>query len=465
MRPLAPPPALLLRLQELQGHFPEQRVLLVGGAVRELALGRVAKDYDVEVLGLDPLALDAELAKLWPSRSHCVGKAFAVHKVSFPEGDLDIAANPLRDFARASRRRDFTINAMGWEVSSQALADPFGGTADLAAGQLRCVDPSTFVEDPLRVYRAAQFAARLEFDVDPATAELCERLVCAGALDGLPAERITEEWRKLLLMPLRPSLGLEILNRWGVLLAYPELAALRGVIQDPRWHPEGDVWVHTLAVVDAAARLIRQNQRHLSTDDCLVVLFGALLHDVGKPTTTRIEAQGITAYGHEAAGREAASRLLQRLRLGERIELGILECVTEHMRPAQLTREVVSGKLNTRQATNALRRLLKDVAHAGWPAFLTMCEADKRGRGRPEERDLPYEPAIHLNPLLKQCPAEILSADSLLKGRDLLELGIKPGPRMGRLIAMVEKQRDEGVVATRSEALEWLLSYLSNLTS
>jgi tRNA nucleotidyltransferase (CCA-adding enzyme) len=238
------------------------------------------------------------------------------------------------------------------------------------------------------------------------------------------------------------------------------LAALAGVAQDPRWHPEGDVWVHTLMVVDAAAKLVRQPERGLSEEEVAIVLFGALLHDLGKPATTRTTDSGITAHGHEAAGHRPALQFLQRIRLGEAVEVGVLECVTEHMRPSQLTREMVSGKLSSRQSLNALRRLLKDVRKAGWKAFVALCEADKRGRGHPEERDLPYEPALHLNPLVDSADPELLSLDSLLQGKDLLAMGLEPGPRIGRLIAQVEQLRDGGLVATRSEALEWLREHL-----
>lgn len=449
------------RLRQLQSALPDHKVMLVGGAVRELARDHEPKDYDVEVLGLDHAELGAYLEKLWPGNVTGVGRAFAVYKVNFREGfELDISANPLRDFGQAARRRDFTMNSIGWDVETGEFVDPFEGRKDLELGLLRCVDPATFVEDPLRVYRAAQFAARFGFQVEQETSAVCQRLVAEGALDDLPVERVSEEWKKLLEFPAVPSVGLKLLSWWGLTARkYPELEALRGVVQDVRWHPEGDVWVHTLLVLDTAARLVRE--RPLSPSQRRVVLFGALLHDLGKPATTRVEVTGITAHGHEMAGHEPASAFLRKVCLGEDIELGILECVTQHMRPGALAREVAAGRLSPRQSANALRRLIRDVQKAGWDAFITLCEADKRGRGLEHERNLPYEAAIQLNPLLEYSAPAVLAPESLLKGRDLIALGVKPGPAMGKLIALVEAARDEGTVADHAEALAWLKDYLA----
>ena len=241
------------------------RALVVGGWARDHLLGVRSKDVDIEVFGLDVGRLEALLAGF--GTVHAVGRAFGVFRVggidadfSLPRRDskrgpghrgFDVAPDPSLEFAEAARRRDLTVNSIGIDPLTGDVLDPHGGRRDLARRVLRATDPARFPEDPLRGLRVAQLAARLEMTPDEELVALCRTL----DLSELSGERVFDEFTKLLLRAAKPSIGLRVLEDTGQLRFFPELDALRGVPQDPQWHPEGDVWVHTLMVLDVAAAL------------------------------------------------------------------------------------------------------------------------------------------------------------------------------------------------------------------
>ena len=239
------------------------RAFVVGGWVRDMLLDRPSKDVDIEVFGLDPAVLKSLLRRM--GRVSTVGESFTVYKVWVDghEGDIDVSiprresktgrghrgftvvGDPSMSVEEAARRRDFTINAILFDPLSGEYVDPFNGRGDLDGRVLRAVDPETFVEDSLRVLRAAQFAARFALSLEPRTVALCRVI----PLDDLPSERIWGEIDKLLVRAHEPSRGLEALCELGVLpKLFPELEALVGCPQDPEHHPEGDVWTHTRCV-------------------------------------------------------------------------------------------------------------------------------------------------------------------------------------------------------------------------
>ena len=242
------------------------RALLVGGCVRDELMGQQPKDWDVEVYRIEPLRMRELLDQFGPV--NVVGEAFTVYKigahldVSLPRRERKtgrghraffIEGDPEMTFSEAAARRDFTINAILQDPLTGEIIDPFHGQADIKRGILRTVSADTFGEDSLRVLRAAQFAARFEFRVEPETAALCKTI----DLSDLPAERIWNEIAKLLLRSRRPSVGLGWLHALGALdQLFPEIKTLIDVPQDPEWHPEGDVFVHTRLVVDRARELI-----------------------------------------------------------------------------------------------------------------------------------------------------------------------------------------------------------------
>lgn len=412
------------------------RAWWVGGAVRDRLLGRPVEDLDIEVYGLPAERLRTVLEAAW--RLDEVGRAFGVFKlrgwpidvalprVERPTGprhrDFAVTGDPWLDPAVAAARRDFTVNAILLDPLTDEVLDPCGGREDLAARVLRRASEA-FGEDPLRVLRAMQLAARLEFAVHPETVAASARLTP----EALPRERVFEEWRKLLVAGVRPSLGLRFLQDCGWLRWFPELEALVGCPQDPGWHPEGDVWVHTLHVVDAAARARTGDSR-----EDLIVGLGCLCHDFGKPATTFHDAEAgrIRSPGHEAAGEAPTREFLGRLTREVALVEAVVPLVLHHGTPLQLFRGKASDAAIRRLARRAgrLDRLLRVAAadHAGRPPLPT------------------DNPSVEW---IRQRAAELEVSDSaprpIVLGRHLIELGLAPGQEFRQhLDAAYEAQID-----------------------
>jgi len=458
MRPmkLELPPGLVRLLAALRaaGGAP----YLVGGAVRDSLLGLPIKDFDVEVFGLPADRLEPLLTA--HGRVDAVGQAFRVYKLSGiegVEGALDIAlprrdskvgpghrgiaveGDPSLSIEEAARRRDFTMNAMLFDPTTGKVLDPWGGRHDLEARRLRAVDARTFGEDPLRALRAVQFAARYELEVEPATAALCAVMPLAE----LPAERVFGEIEKLLLRARRPSLGLALLKAWGLLpVVAPELLPLEATPQDPAWHPEGNVWVHTLQVVDEAVAL-----RDDLADDRprqLALMLGALCHDLGKPSTTRFEDGRIRSRGHEEAGLPPTRALLDRWNvrtlLGYDVRAQALALVAHHLKPGQLYDE------RDRVGDGAIRRLARKCE----PDLLyRVAKADCLGR-----RPGAFEPVAMewFRQRVRDLDVAVRPPEPILKGRDLIALGVAPGPGIGRVLRAVYERQLDGGVSTIEEA-------------
>lgn len=456
------------------------RALLVGGLVRDALTGRETADADVEVYGVPAGRLEPLLESLFPGRVNTVGRSFGIFKAHLGHGiDLDVSlprteskvaeghrgfavsGDPFLPFQEAARRRDFTVNALAVDPLTGELLDAHGGLADLRARRLRAVDPDTFVEDPLRVWRGVQLAARLSFGVEAATVDLMRAVVARGELAELSRERVTEELRKLLTDAEAPSAGLAVARKVGAIAAtFPELEALAATPQDAAWHPEGDVWAHTLMVVDAAARVVRGGLWPLEGTEPQHVLLGALLHDLGKPaTTTRAVKDGrerIVSPRHESEGEKPAKAVLARLAFGEDAERAVIAIVRHHLAPGSLFYAAERGELDDRAYANAVRKVLKRIHPVRWPVLLAACEADWRGRGLPEVMDAPYGPGIRFAEAIAAHRFDETPARPLVLGRDVLALGVSPGPEVGRLIRAVEDARDRGEIRERDEALALL---------
>ncbi len=425
------------------------RALVVGGWVRDRLLGIESKDVDVEVFGVEPAALRRLLESL--GRVEAVGESFQVYKC----GDIDVAlprresksgrghrgfvveGDPHMSVEDAARRRDFTINAISWDPLTGEYLDPFDGRADLAARLLRVVDARTFGDDSLRVLRALQFAARFNLEPEPATLELCRHI----PLDDLPAERIWGEFEKLLFAP-RPSIGLALALNLGVVeRLWPELHALVGCVQEPEWHPEGDVWVHTLQVVDQA----RTRVDDLPRSQALAVLVGAVCHDFGKPATTAFIDGRIRSIDHEEQGVAPASRFLDRLNLhtldGYDVRRQVLGITAQHLKPGMWfkTKEVVGDGAFRRLAQKVDLELLARLAKSD-------CLGREPGQFNCEAMDWFLDRARSLG-------VEHQPPKPLLLGRHLLELGVKPGPRMGEILAAVYELQLDGAVTTLEDAV------------
>jgi tRNA nucleotidyltransferase (CCA-adding enzyme) len=425
------------------------RALVVGGWVRDELLGRDSKDLDLEVFGLpaDPLRtlLDAF------GRVDTVGESFTVFKlgaidVSLPRREskvgrghkgFAIEGDPSLSIAEAARRRDFTVNAMSRDPITSELIDPFNGQDDLRERRLRMVDRRTFGEDSLRVLRGVQFAARFDLVMDEDTRAVCR----STPLDDLPAERIWGEIEKLLLQAERPSIGLRL--AWDLDVVHrllPELVALATCRQDPEWHPEGDVWTHTLMVVDEARRRIEGLER----GPAVAMMLGAICHDLGKPETT-IDSDGhVKSPGHEEAGVPLATRVLDRLNVqsldGYDVRGAVLGLVAEHMRPNAFL------KSPTPVSDSAFRRLAQRV---DLELLARFAEADCRGRTGPFD----CSGSAWFLDRARSLGVEHAPPAPFVLGRHLLELGVPPGPWMGEMLRSIYERQLDGDVTSLEEGL------------
>ena len=431
------------------------RALIVGGWVRDRLMGRESKDVDLEVYGLSADRLRDLLARF--GSVNAVGESFTVFKV----GDLDVAlprreskvgrghkgfevhGDPHLSPVEAARRRDFTINAISWDPLRETYADPFDGREDIERRVLRAVDPSTFGDDSLRVLRAIQFAARFEFNLDPATAALCRTI----PLDDLPSERIWGEIEKLLLQAPRPSLGFDLALRIGVIDAlFPEIKALLGCPQEPEWHPEGDVWIHTLMVIDQARTRIDD----LPHPRKVAVMLGAVCHDLGKPPTTAFVDGRIRSIDHEQAGVAPATAVLDRLNVhsigGFDVRREVLGITAHHLKPGMF------GMSKTPVSDGAFRRLAQKV---DLELLARVAKSDCMGR----DGDFDCSSMDWFLERARQLGVEHAPPPPLLLGRHLLSLGVQPGPRMGEILRAVYEKQLDGTVTTLDEGLAFAREY------
>jgi tRNA nucleotidyltransferase (CCA-adding enzyme) len=431
------------------------RAFLVGGCVRDRLLGVSSKDIDIEVFGIAPDRLKPLLESMAPVNT--VGESFTVYKVADRSGaDVDVSlprresktgrghrafevtGDPQMTIAEAARRRDFTVNAISWDPLTGEYIDPFDGRGDLLDRRtLRAVDRATFGDDSLRVLRGVQFAARFELVMDAATRELCRGI----SLDDLPAERIWGEVEKLLLRAPRPSVGfalaldLEVIDR-----LFPELKALVGCPQEPEWHPEGDVWVHTLMVIDQARTRIDD----LDKPRQIAVMLGAVAHDLGKPPTTAFLDGRIRSIDHEQAGVVPATTLLDRLNVhtigGYDVRHQVLGMVAHHLKPHAFS------KSKEPVGDGAYRRLAQKV---DLELLARLAKSDCLGRTGAFD-------CSAIDAFLDRARAlgvEHAAPEPLVKGRHLLAVGMAPGPRMGDALRRIYEQQLDGRVTTLEEGL------------
>ena len=430
------------------------RPLLVGGAVRDLLLGLPIKDVDIEVHGIALDSLQQILAHYGPV--DLVGKSFGVLRIhglnvdwSLPRTDSsgrhpEVTLNPTMSIEDAFRRRDLTINAMGIDLKSFELIDPWNGLADLKAGILRAPDPELFVEDPLRLFRVMQFIGR--FAMKP-TKELNQ--ICATMdIKTISIERIEAEFDKLLLKSQRPSLGIRWIGdikRLHEIL--PELAATLDVPQEKDWHPEGDVFEHTMQAIDAGALL-----SYSDSNEKLIALYALMCHDLGKATTTKQSKGRWRSHGHDIAGVPLAKKLLKRITARKDLIIAVAKLVKYHMAP------VLFVKNNAKPP--AYKRLASKLApEVSIELLAKISLADQRGRNP--------EPPLPLNSDVPEITTFLYIAKNynvvhepeapLLLGRDLMAF-MEPGPKMGILLKKAYKIQIEEGITDKQELIERIIS-------
>lgn len=425
------------------------RALIVGGWVRDRVMERISKDIDLEVYGIGALQLRQLLESF--GRVDTVGESFQVYKsgdidVSLPRREsksgrghraFEVTGDPAMSVEEAARRRDFTVNAIAWDPLTGEYLDPFDGRGDITRRLLRVVDRERFPDDSLRVLRAVQFAARLEFQIDDEARELCRAI----PLDDLPAERVWGEVDKLIAAP-RPSIGFALAMDLGAIAKlFPELQALSGCPQEPEWHPEGDVWVHTLQVIDQARRRIDD----LPRPQQIAIMLGAVCHDFGKPGTTAVIDGRIRSMDHEAQGVAPALAFLERLSIrsidGYDVRHQVVGLVANHLNPGAWF------KVRDEVRDGAFRRLAHKV---DLELLARLAKADCLGR---EPGTFDCTAMDWFLERARSLGVEHRPPVPILLGRHLLELGLKPGPRVGEILKAVYEQQMDGSVTNLEQAL------------
>lgn len=433
--------------------------MLVGGCVRDALMGGGPKDWDLEVYGIDPGKLREILDGF--GDVNVVGEAFTVYKLG---NDLDISlprrerkvgkghrgfvveGDPDMSFEEACSRRDFTINAILQDPLTGEIVDPFQGREDIERKLIRHVSSETFAEDSLRVLRAAQFAARFEFEIAPETVEISKKI----DVTDLPKERIWGELEKLLLKAQKPSIGLQWLYELGVVdQIFPEMKSLVGVPQEPEWHPEGNVDVHTLMVVDEARKLIDD----LPYEKQVTVMLAAIAHDFGKPPTTQFFDGRWRSHSHDEAGVEPTITFLDRLGIhtlnGYDVRNQVIQLVRYHLKPGEFY------KMESRQPVGdgAFRRLARKVE----PDLLyRVAKADSLGRNPdwlPPEKRFGSEAQEWFIEKVRELQIEKKAPEPILMGRHLIELGLEPSPKFKQILDAVYELQLDGKVTDLEEAV------------
>ena len=434
------------------------RAYLVGGCVRDALLGIPNMDYDLEVYGVGYEALATALRP--HGRVDLVGKSFGVIKFTTTAGDQWDFSVPRRDSKvtsghrgfsvgfdpaitprEAASRRDFTINALMFDPRLGEHLDFFGGREDLRDQVLRHTSEA-FAEDPLRVLRGMQFAARFELTAVPATIELCHAI--RHTFPELPVERVGDEWFKWATKSRRPSAGLRFLQATGWLTHFPEIAALDGTPQDPEWHPEGDVFTHTGHCCDALAEMPEWRRADATTRS--VLMFAVLAHDFAKPKTThqadRDGRMRIVSPGHEDQGGPVAESFLARLNAPNAIRERVVPLGTNHLAHLQA--------INDR----AVRRLANRLHPATIDELCLIVTADQFGRP-PKPREV-HKGVAALRATADELRVRDAAPKPILLGRHLIERGMTPGKRFGEIISAAFEAQLEGAFSDMQGALTWL---------
>lgn len=469
-------------MKRLHINFPEKELFIklfgayiyaVGGCVRDLIREVRIPEYDLLVLNHQ----EKEVVKaLQPhGKVDLVGKSFGVIKFTIQGTTYDIAL-PRKDKPRESKqrrhkdfiistdpaipleedlaRRDFRCNSMALGLKDQILIDPFNGQKDIAQKKLNLTDPQAFPDDPLRILRAARFAAVLEFSLDKTVYTAAKDV----DLTGLSVERVTEELFKILLASRQPSRGLEELFLLDALRQlFPELYQLTLAIQDSRFHPEKDrfghhsVWQHTKITVDQANRLAKICG--LTKPEKLALLLAALFHDIGKPDTARWEYKRghmtITNNRHDIRGEEITRQAFDRLKIfsweGYDLRTTTLALIRCHHRVSELwqNRKVVTKK--------AFNRLAADV-NGEIPLLIYLDAADRAGRDEIPLTGLDQE-AEWISGRFAELNVTKETIQPLILGRDLIELGVEPGPHMGKLLKRLYQMQLDNEYETRESGL------------
>lgn len=443
MRYALPDPAQTMQL--LQHAAPVTAVLdalclswrIVGGAARGLVCGEVASDVDIEVVADHVDTVWEGVGAQFPHAMLVAGDKPVV-RIRIDRQWFDVSVTAHADFAVSAAQRDFTMNAMA-VCRDGSFLDPFAGIKDLQAGIIRHIGDA-FVVDPLRVLRLMRFAGIYDLAVAPLTAQAAHAALPYAAT--LKPERVWGEWQAWALRSKAPGRGLAVLAACGWLAHYPLLQALVGCAQDPIYHPEGNVWVHTGYVCDAASQAAALLHDH----DRVVLMLAALCHDLGKPQTTTVDASGrIISPQHASVGVPLTRAMLEQINVPARYVAPVCALVHEHM-----------VRLGVTPSERAVRRLAQRLAPATIQLWGLLVNADAAGRPPLPATDsaAPVLALAHTLGIQHHKPV------ALVRGTDVLALGVAPGPAVGRWLQLAYEAQLDGVFHTTETGIAWLHQHL-----
>ncbi len=469
------------------------KALLVGGSIRDFIMGKISKDFDLEIYGLEPEKIKEILQqtnKISEVGQFGILKIYSENNIdidiSIPRADsktdsenngFEVKSNPYMSIQNAAKRRDFTMNSLAADPLTGEVYDYFDGIEDIKNRILRVTDEERFKDDPLRSLRAIQFIGRFGLEVDKKSIPIIEEMI--PLIKDLPKERIAEEWKKLLLKSDKPSLGLSAGMMLGMFeKLHSEFIDLRKTEQDPKWHPEGDVWIHTLMSIDEAAKIVRRES--LDEKKSLTIMLATLCHDLGKPITTENIDSQIKSTGHEQEGVGIAKSFLKNIGLDNLNIQKVINLVANHLVP---TTFYVEENIRKRKVKNsAILRLARRLHPATIQELVLLSEADHLGRGSfgPESKEellLPTDKFPAGDWLLekaRELRVDLSRPAELTRGRDWIQLGFSQGLDIGSLIKLSSDLRDEknlsreaifGLVESTKDskvAIEILKSHLDN---
>ena len=444
-------------LKTIAAHLSKQggKCYLVGGAVRDLVLGVESKDLDIEVFGMNSDKLTTALKPFGKVQAD-VGKSFSVIKLYTKQDHYDfslprrerkagrghkgfvIEADPTMTAEEAASRRDFTFNALMMDLETDEVLDFFGGKEDLERGILRHIGPA-FAEDPLRVLRGFQFAGRFNLKAEPVTAEMCRSLL--KEYDTFPVERIWTEWHKWALKSTKPSAGLQFLVDTGWVEVYPEIKDLIGTTQEYEWHPEGDVFIHTKHVVDAAVEVA--DREGIYGYDRVMYLIAALMHDFGKPATTEFKDGRWRSHMHARVGADMAPAFLEKIGAPKKIAIKIPPIVAEHLCHTHI------------KDLKNVRKLSKRLEPANIKELCWVIEADCSGRP-PKPKKLPEEAATIRNMALED-GIFLGTPKPIVTGKMILATGwLQPGKKLGQALKDAYADQLKCRINNEEDAADWI---------
>ena len=436
----------VLKLAGQVGSELEKQVYVVGGFVRDIFMQNISKEIDLMVVG-DGIKFAEALAKQLAVKKIIPFKEFSTAKIPYEKIRIDVAAARIESYDDKSRkpttviytdlkgdlvRRDFTINAMAVDILPESfgeLHDPYSGILDLQAKQITTpLDPDeTFCEDPLRMLRAAYFASQFGFEVDK---KCCDSIIRQkNRILIVSQERITAELLKILASP-KPSIGLVILQETGLMkLIFPEIDAMYGIDQTPEWHHK-DIFFHTMQVVDNAAKLTEKME----------IRFAALVHDIAKPTTRRVDPKkGYTFHGHDAIGEKILDKVAQRMKLSNNLGAYLKKMTLLHLRPIALAKKGVTD--------SAIRRLMV-AAGDDIDDLMKLCRADITTKIQKKVKKYMhnFERVDELMQNVQERDA-FRAFQSPVSGHEIMEIcAIRKGKTVGRIKKAIEEAILDGKI-------------------